>query len=117
MLITATIAGRKRIDIVFLLLVVFLSISSLGYLRHRSKLHSIKKRLFSIIFENKSASPKEIAKKEYIDKGCVLVANSDEYDRFMSKAVIFLIAHGDRGSQGLIVNKVWNYLPNKYLNN
>jgi len=89
-----------------LLLAALLSVSSQGFLRDFNKFHASSIQKLLPIFETIRVSPEEIGKKERVEKGCVLVANSDEYDRFMSKAVIFMINHGERGSQGLIVNKV-----------
>lgn len=59
------------------------------------------------VYSNKS--PFEIASTEFSGRGCVLVSQQEEYDRFMSKSVVFIFEHNSRGTQGVIVNKVSNY--------
>eukprot|EP01035_Chromulina_nebulosa_P016201 gene16201-21469_t len=50
--------------------------------------------------------PQQIAKKNFDGRGCILVSKVDEFDRFMSKSIVFIFEHSiERGSQGVILNK------------
>lgn len=62
---------------------------------------------FRICSMNIADAPKDINRKCFEGKGCVLVSKVEEYDRSMSKSVILIFEHSaERGTQGVIINKV-----------
>lgn len=66
------------------------------------------KQTFSVSRNNNAENvPQQIAKKNFDGRGCTLVSKNEEFDRFMSKSIVFIFEHSvERGSQGVILNKV-----------
>ena len=95
--------GPKTINLFILLLSIVTVFSFLiKNSKHCRRFH-IKYRLYKL---KNSLVSNVINLKEKVDKGCVLVAKANEYDHFLIKSIIFIIENGERGSQGVIINKV-----------
>lgn len=89
----------------FFLINIILNAFSLSSYLLVSKFRYLTQGKSKFILHNSLVSD-SITIKDKIEKGCVLVAKSNEYDHFLIKSVIFIIENGDRGTQGVIVNKV-----------
>ena len=100
----------------FIVLTILLacSIYTISYTllrKHCFRSHEMKfvfKQTFSVSRNNNAENvPQQIAKKNFDGRGCTLVSKNEEFDRFMSKSIVFIFEHSvERGSQGVILNKV-----------
>lgn len=83
-------------------------IKSYTSLNRPHKLKFFVRQIFSSTSDkNAERGPLHIARKNFDGRGCILVSNNDEFDRFMSKSIVFIFEHStDRGTQGVILNKV-----------
>lgn len=49
--------------------------------------------------------PSEIVTSEFDGVGCVLLAQPGEYDHFLMKAAVFIFSHGEKETQGVILER------------